>query len=338
MTQSFGSLPGGEAARLYTICGGGITAGISDFGATLVRLLVPDRNGRAGDVALGFDTAGDYLKYGGCLGATVGRNANRVGGSCLNVGEKTVRLTPNEGPNNLHSGPDYWYHRMWMVDRLTESAITLALETPDGDQGFPGAGRVEVTYALTGGALRITYRGIFDQDTLLNMTNHTYFNLAGEDRPEAAMEQTLQIQAERFTQVDEASIPTGRLLPVAGTALDFRRPKALKQDQEDSLLAPQGGIDHNFVLDPGEGPAARLVSRETGRILSVYTDCPGIQVYTANFLEARGKGGRVYGRRSGVCLETQFYPDSSNHPQWPSPLVRAGEEKTSVTELVFGLC
>ena len=308
MTQSFGSLPGGEAARLYTICGGGITAGISDFGATLVRLLVPDRNGRAGDVALGFDTAGDYLKYGGCLGATVGRNANRVGGSCLNVGEKTVRLTPNEGPNNLHSGPDYWYHRMWMVDRLTESAITLALETPDGDQGFPGAGRVEVTYALTGGALRITYRGIFDQDTLLNMTNHTYFNLAGEDRPEAAMEQTLQIQAERFTQVDEASIPTGRLLPVAGTALDFRRPKALKQDQE------------------------------TGRILSVYTDCPGIQVYTANFLEARGKGGRVYGRRSGVCLETQFYPDSSNHPQWPSPLVRAGEEKTSVTELVFGLC
>ncbi|MBS5672462.1 MAG: galactose mutarotase, partial [Firmicutes bacterium] len=245
---------------------------------------------------------------------------------------------PNEGPNNLHSGPDYWYHRMWMVDRLTESAITLALETPDGDQGFPGAGRVEVTYALTGGALRITYRGIFDQDTLLNMTNHTYFNLAGEDRPEAAMEQTLQIQAERFTQVDEASIPTGRLLPVAGTALDFRRPKALKQDQEDSLLAPQGGIDHNFVLDPGEGPAARLVSRETGRILSVYTDCPGIQVYTANFLEARGKGGRVYGRRSGVCLETQFYPDSSNHPQWPSPLVRAGEEKTSVTELVFGLC
>ena len=190
----------------------------------MVRLLVPDRNGRAGDVALGFDTAGDYLKYGGCLGATVGRNANRVGGSCLNVGEKTVRLTPNEGPNNLHSGPDYWYHRMWMVDRLTESAITLALETPDGDQGFPGAGRVEVTYALTGGALRITYRGIFDQDTLFNMTNHTYFNLAGEDRPEAAMEQTLQIRAERFTKVDEASIPTGRLLPVAGTALDFRSP------------------------------------------------------------------------------------------------------------------
>ena len=338
MTRSFGTLPGGETAHLYTICGGGLTAGISDFGATLVSLLAPDREGHLADVVLGFDSAGEYLHGSGCLGATVGRNANRVGGSCLPVGDRRVCLTPNEGPNNLHSGPEYWFHRMWMVDRLTESAITLALETPEGDQGFPGMGRVEVTYALAEGRLRITYQGVFDRDTVFNMTNHSYFNLAGEERPEAAMEQTLQLRAERFTEVDAASIPTGRLLPVAGTALDFRRPKALKLDQEDHLLAPQGGIDHNFVLDPGEGPAARLVCEETGRVLTVYTDCPGVQVYTANFLEARGKGGRVYGKGSGVCLETQFYPDSPNHPGWPSPLVKAGERKESVTEFVFGIC
>lgn len=185
MTRSFGTLPGGETAHLYTICGGGLTAGISDFGATLVSLLAPDREGHLADVVLGFDTAGEYLHGSGCLGATVGRNANRVGGSCLPVGDRRVCLTPNEGPNNLHSGPEYWFHRMWMVDRLTESAITLALETPEGDQGFPGMGRVEVTYALAEGRLRITYQGVFDRDTVFNMTNHSYFNLAGEERPEA---------------------------------------------------------------------------------------------------------------------------------------------------------
>ena len=159
MIQNFGLLPGGEAAHLYSICSGGITAGISDFGATLVRLLVPDRTGAASDVVLGFDTAGDYRKHGGCLGAVVGRNANRIGRSAFFLGGQEVSLTPNEGPNNLHSGPDYWFHRVWQVDRYTPGSITLSLETPDGDQGFPGGGRVAVTYTLQENRLQIRYRG-----------------------------------------------------------------------------------------------------------------------------------------------------------------------------------
>lgn len=338
MIQNFGLLPGGEAAHLYSICSGGITAGISDFGATLVRLLVPDRTGAASDVVLGFDTAGDYRKHGGCLGAVVGRNANRIGRSAFILGGQEVSLTPNEGPNNLHSGPDYWFHRMWQVDRYTPGSITLSLETPDGDQGFPGGGRVAATYTLQENRLQIRYQGRFDRDTVFNMTHHAYFNLAGQDRPEAAMSQTLQLRARQFTEVDHASIPTGRLLPVAGTPLDFRTPKALGLDSHHPLLAPQGGLDHNFVLDPGAGPAARLVCNETGRALSVYTDRPGIQVYTANSLCVRGKGGVAYGKRSGVCLETQFFPDAPNHPGWPSSLVRAGETAESTTEFVWETC
>lgn len=152
------------------------------------------------------------------------------------------------------------------------------------------------------------------------------------------MSQTLQLRARQFTEVDHASIPTGRLLPVAGTPLDFRTPKALGLDSHHPLLAPQGGLDHNFVLDPGAGPAARLVCNETGRVLSVYTDRPGIQVYTANSLCVRGKGGVAYGKRSGVCLETQFFPDAPNHPDWPSSLIRAGETAESTTEFVWETC
>lgn len=338
MTREFGFLPGGGTAHLYTISGGGITAGISDLGATLVRLSVPDRNGVPGDVVLGYDTAEAYLRNGGCVGAIVGRNANRVGGSALPIGGKTVRLTPNEGSNNLHSGPDFWFHRLWMVDRLAENAVSLALETPDGDQGFPGAGRVTVTYEVTGGSLRVTYEGMFDRDSVFNMTNHAYFNLAGHEKPELAMDQRLTLRAQHFTQVDGESIPTGQNLPVAGTALDFRTPRALGRGRErDPLLAPQGGIDHNFILDPAgfEIPAARLSHPGSGRVMTVYTDCPGIQVYCANGLNAKGKGGIFYGRNSGVCLETQFYPDSLNHPQWPQPLAPANTPMRSVTEFQF---
>lgn len=338
MVEIFGTLPNGQTARLYTIYGGGLTVRVTDLGATLVSVLAPDRAGQPEDVVLGYDTPQGYLENGGFLGAMVGRNANRVGASRLTVSGTPVALTPNEGPNNLHSGPDFWSSRLWAVEEATEEAVTFALSTPDGDQGFPGAGEVRVTYRLTGNRLTVTYEGRFDRDTVFNMTNHAYFNLAGQSNPQAAMTQMLTLRAAGFTEVDGGSIPTGRILPVAGTALDFRTPKALGTGREhDPLLAPQGGIDHNFVLDGRDFtlPAARLQDPASGRTLTVYTDCPGIQVYCANFLEATGKGGIRYGRNSGVCLETQFYPDSVNHPQWPQPFVKAGQTARSETAFVF---
>ncbi len=338
MAEQFGSLPNGQAARLYTITGGGITAAVTDFGATLVRLMVPDRQGVMGDVVLGFSCVRDYLTHGGCLGATVGRNANRTGGAAMTISGRAVRLGANEGRNNLHSGPDYWYHRLWTVESATADTLCFSLVTPDGDQGFPGGGEVRVTYQALGSALRITYQGRFDRDTVFNMTNHAYFNLAGQDKPEAAMDQRLWLRAAHFTPVDGESIPTGQIQPVAGTALDFRQARPLGRGLEnDPLLAPQGGIDHNFVLTPGPfaEPAARLSCPATGRVMTVHTDRPGIQVYCANGLDAQGKV--YYGRGSGVCLETQFYPDSCNHPQWPQPLVHAGQVAQSVTEFRFSV-
>lgn len=336
MVEIFGILPNGQTAKLYTICSGAVTVRVTDLGATLVGVLAPDRQGQVRDVVLGYDTPRGYLENGGFLGAVVGRNANRIGHSRLTVSGSPVALTPNEGPNNLHSGPDFWSTRLWRVEAASETAVTFGLTTEDGDQGFPGAGEVRVTYALTDRRLTVTYEGRFDRDTVFNMTNHAYFNLAGQDKPRAAMAQELTLRAEGFTEVDEASIPTGRILPVAGTALDFRTPTALGTGRErEPLLAPQGGIDHNFVLDGGEGPAARLCDPASGRVLTVYTDCPGIQVYCANSLDAPGKGGVRYGRNSGVCLETQFYPDSANHPEWPQPFVKAGEQAHSETTFVF---
>lgn len=339
MTEKFGILPSGLQAHLYTLACGELTASVSDYGAVLVRLLVPGRDGSRADVVLGYDDACAYSVNGGCAGATVGRNSNRVGGAQMPIGGKVYQMPVNERTNNLHSGPDFWFRRLWAVERLTENAITLGLDTPDGDQGLPGAGHVSVTYALDAKGLTVTYEGCFDQDTVFNMTNHSYFNLAGHEHPEKAMDQLLTLRASAFTEVDAASIPTGRTLPVAGTALDFTAPKALGRNRnQDPLLAPQNGIDHNFVLDGADCsvPSAILEDPESGRVMKVYTDCPGIQVYCANFMVNEGKDGVHYPANCGVCLETQFYPDSPNHPEWPQPLVKAGTPARSVTRFAFG--
>lgn len=340
MTEKFGILPSGEEAHLYTISCGSMTACIADFGATLVKLFVPDRDGKPGDVVLGYDDANAYNVNGGCAGATVGRNSNRVGLARMTIGGKVYAMAVNNNRNNLHSGPDFWFRRMWHVDCLEDTAITLSLDTPDGDQGLPGAGHVTVTYALTGNALRITYKGLFDQDTVFNMTNHSYFNLAGHEHPEKAMDQLLTLRASHFTAVDHESIPTGIVAPVKGTVLDFSAPKALGRNRgQEPLLAPQNGIDHNFVLDSADFslPSARLEYPGTGRVMEVYTDCPGIQVYCGNFMENEGKGGVTYPRNCGVCLETQFAPDSMNHPEWPQPRLKANTEGVSVTEFRFSV-
>ena len=338
MEEKFGVLPSGKIARPYTISCGLLTAQIADIGATLVKLLVPDREGCLADVVLGYDTAGEYRAKDGCLGAVVGRHANRMGRARFCLEGQEICLEANEGPNNLHSGPDFWFRRLWTVECHRDNEIAFSLETPDGDQGFPGGGRVLVTYRLEGNGLTVRYEGMFDRDTLFNPTQHSYFNLAGHDRCDRAMEQTLWVRASRFTPVDGASIPTGKTAPVDGTALDFRQPRVIGTGWEkDPLTGPQGGIDHNFILDSAgtEAPAAELADPASGRVMTVYTDCPGIQVYCANFLDTTGKGGVPYPRNSGVCLETQFYPDSPNHPQWPQCIVPAHTKVVRTTRFVF---
>ncbi len=340
MAEYFGKLPDGGQAMLYTVGSSQLKIRVSDLGAALVSVEAKDRTGAFVDVCLGFRQAEKYLTEDGCIGASVGRNANRIGGSQFLLNGQPVKLAANEGKNSLHSGPDVWYHRLWKVLSSSENAITFGLDTPHMDQGFPGGGKVEVTYEVSGTALRITYRGTFDRDTVFNMTNHSYFNLAGQDKPELAMEQLLYVRASRYTQVDSTSIPTGEILPVDGTALDFRSPRALGRNREqDPLLAPQRGIDHNLVLDTAgfDVSAAKLYSPHSGISMTVFTDCPGIQVYCANFLDTVGKDGVHYGPNSAVCLETQFAPDSMNHPQWPQPVAKAGQCAQSVTEFRFGV-
>lgn len=335
MTTPFGYLPSGEEAKLYTISGGAIRAAITDLGATLVSLWVPDRDGKEADVVLGYDDTSGYLNNEGFLGAVVGRNANRVRGAKFDMNGVTVKLPPNEGKNNLHSGPDCWNTRLWKVEEYTENAIRLSLLSPDGDQGFPGSAKVEVTYSIENNALTITYDAVSDKDTVFNLTNHAYFNLAGQEQTDKAMEQVLQMPAAYFNPDDAENIPTGEIRSVEGTPFDFRSPKALIRDigEDYEPLILQGGYDHNFVVNAN--PCAVLTDPQSGRTMTVTTSCPGVQIYTANFLDVTGKGGVPYPKRSGVCLETQFAPNSVNQPDWPQPFVKAGEQYHSVTKFQF---
>jgi len=337
MKKTFGILPSGETASLYTISGGGLTARVTDYGANLVQLHVPDRQGRLADVVLGYDDCNGYrVTNGAALGATVGRNSNRLKDASFRLNGRTYQLPTNEGTKNLHSGPDFYFQRMWKVAEHTQSAITLELFSPDGDQGFPGSATIHVTYALdSDGGLHIVYDGICDQDTVFNMTNHSYFNLAGHEKTEAAMDQILMIPGRFFNPDDAENIPTGELRPVEGTPMDFRTPKAIGRDigMDYEPLHLQGGYDHNWEVFCN--PCAVLQDPLSGRTMEVHTDCPGVQFYAGNYLDEQGKGGVCYGRRSGVALETQFYPDCLHHPDWPQPIVKAGEKYHSETVYRF---
>ena len=335
MKQNFGVLPMGAEAFLYTISCGPLTARFTDLGAALVQLWVPDRYGKSEDVVLGYDCAADYLVGDACLGATIGRNANRVKNACFVLHGKTYALEPNEGTTNLHSGTNGFHRRIWSVLTHTENAITFGIHSPHMDQGFPGNAMVRVTYTLTQDALQIRYWAISDQDTVFNMTNHAYFNLAGHQHPQQAMEQVLSMPARFFNPDDAANIPTGELRTVAGTPMDFRLPKPLGQDigADYEPLHLQGGYDHNFEVFCN--PCATLTHPGSGRRMCVITDCPGVQLYTGNFTDTTGKGGVYYCKRSGVCLETQYYPDSVHHPAWPQPFIKAGECYESETTYRF---
>ena len=334
MKKSFGHLPSGAEVFLYTISCGGITATVSDLGATLVHVLVPDADGIVADVALGYDDPAGYLNGTCFLGAIVGRSANRIKGSEFTIGDRTYAMTPNENGNNLHSGPDFYHTRVWEVVEESDTAVKFHLSSPDGDQGFPGNASIDVTYQLDAtGGLHIVYDAVCDKDTIFNLTNHSYFNLAGHDHTGAAMDQLLMLPARVFSVADDESVPTGEMRSVEGTPMDFRSPKPIGQDigADYEPLNLQGGYDHNFEVFCN--PCAVLSDPVSGRTMAVYTDLPGIQFYAGNFLNETGKGGTVYGKRTGIALETQYYPDSIHHPEWAQPVTKAGE--TYHTETVY---
>lgn len=338
MKRSFGFRADGKEAFLYTITGGGLRAELSDHGATLVKLFVPDKKGNLADVVLGFDSPDEYTASGTFFGATVGRCANRIGGAKFTLNGKEYKVDPNDNEvNSLHGGFDPYKNRLWKVLEHTENAIRFYLQSPDGDQGMPGNAEICVTYSLEAeGTLRIAYDAICDKDTVFNLTNHSYFNLAGHDHPEKAMDQVMSMPARYFTPDDALSIPTGEVRSVEGTPMDFRTPKAIGRDLAVpyDALELQGGYDHNWEVFCN--PCATVSDPESGRFMSVHTDCPGLQFYCGNFLEGEtGKDGVSYCYRGGIALETQFYPDAINKPHWAQPVTKAGERYHTVTEYKF---
>ncbi len=346
----FGVMPDGTPVDLYTLRAGALSCDIITYGGALRALRVPDRSGNLVDVVLGFDRLEDYHTRGKYMGALVGRVANRIGGRPFVIAGKEYMIptfvlngreypvAANDGQNHLHGGMTGFSKQVWRVEYAEESVLTLALGSPHQHENYPGNLTVRVTYTLTEGGLTIAYFAKSDQDTLCNLTNHSYFNLAGHASG-PVLNQTIQIFADQYTPADAASIPTGALEDVAGTPLDLREPKAIgaEIDSDFTQIVQAGGYDHNWVLRGKTGtmhPAARAVSPETGIVMEVETTLPGVQFYTGNYLgdSPKGKDGAPYDKRWGFCVETQFFPDAPNKPQFENCLLRAGEtwEHTTV--------
>ena len=330
----------GEKATCYSLKNKkGMEVVVSDFGATLVKVLVPDRDNILRDVVLGYDTVEGYEQGGVHFGATVGRVANRIGGAGFELNGKEYRLTKNDNQNTLHGGIDYYNKRMWKIEQEDDTKVVFSLLSPDGDQGFPGNLKIQVSYELTEEQeLKIHYDAVSDQDTIINLTNHSYFNLSGHDSG-SVLDQEVMICAEAFTEADAESIPTGKIVPVDGTPMDFRKKKPIGRDVEEEYeaLIFGKGYDHNWVLDgTGMRMVAAMASKQTGISMEVYTDLPGMQFYTGNFLEAeKGKDGAVYGKRSGACFETQYFPDAIHKENFEGPVLKNGERYETTTVYKF---
>lgn len=344
--ELWGNMPDGREVYLYTLVNrNGVSASFTNLGAVWVNMNVPDRDGAVVDVVLGFDSAEEYLLNPPHFGAPIGRNANRIAGAKFSINGKEYKLEPNNGPNNLHSGPDLYQSRLWDSEAEENdlgTSVSFSLFSPDGDQGFPGNANITITYTLTpDNSLDISYYMICDADTVANFTNHSYFNLDGLNGADA-MKQRVWIDADTYTRADEGSIPTGEFTPVKGTPMDFTVMKPIEQDINENYeaLIFGGGYDHNWVLNHPQGEVSLCAASEsdkTGIRMEVYTDLPGIQFYTANFLKngMTGKGGAVYEKRCCYCFETQYYPDSVNKPEFQSPVLKAGEEYKTTTIYKF---
>ena len=334
----FGKLKDGRTAYLYTIRNQNrMEAQISDFGGIVTKLLVPDRNGQPVDIVLGFDTLADYEVNPPYLGALIGRCANRIAGGKFSLDGVNYALDNNEGGNNhLHGGHVGFDKKLWNVTQTGEDSLMLTLLSEDGDQGYPGNLVVGVTYTLTANALVICYRGMSDKKTLFNMTNHTYFNLAGQ-AADTILDHWMQIEADETTEITDNLALTGKLFNVSDTPLDFRKPKQIGTDiasaHDQIVLA--GGFDHNFVLRSGGTAAAYC--EETGIAMTVSTDRPGVQLYSGNFLNdtLTFKGGRKSQRNRGLCLETHMFPDAINFPDFISPILEPGVFDETQTRFEF---
>jgi len=332
----FGATADGRAVEKYTLRRGALAAEIITYGAALRALWVPGPDGKPLDVVLGYDDVAGYEKNGCYLGAVIGRYGNRIAGAKCPLDGQDLVLIPNEGDKQLHGGPNGFDRQVFRLENLGDDFVTLGYTSPDGEGGFPGTLALRVTYTLTDNALRLRYEAVSDKPTYCNITNHSYFNLNGGGD---VMGHRLWLASHQFTPVDGDSIPTAFAAPVAGTPFDFTVEKPLGRDVEadDQQLRNVGGYDHNFVLDPAQG--LRLAARLTGEMgirMETWTQTPALQLYTSNCLEtSTGKGGKPYQSRQAVCLETQFAPDSPNHPEWGDIVLRPGQRYDMTTEYRF---
>ncbi len=337
---SWGNTPEGQPVELYTLANAkGSEARIMTYGGVVVSLKVPDRSGALGDVVAGFDNLEGYLTPPPYFGAIIGRYGNRIGGGRFSLGGMEYQLAKNNGPNHLHGGVRGFDKRVWSAKQLSPQSLELSYLSKDGEEGYPGNLLATVTYTLTdANELRIEYSATTDKETVVNLTNHSYFNLAGEGD---ILGHQVVISADRFTPVDKGLIPTGELKPVAGTPFDFRMAKTIGEriEQKDEQLIFGQGYDHNWVLNrsgAGLETAAKVTDPKSGRVMEVLTTEPGLQFYTGNFLDGTLKGkGRVYTRRSAFCMETQHFPDSPNKPTFPSTVLKPGDTYRTTTVYRF---
>ncbi len=350
----FGVMKDGTEVFLYKLQNkNGMEVVVTDLGAVIVNLFVPGKDGKKYDVVLGYPDFAGYEAGRGFHGAIVGRNGNRIDKCELEINGKVYKLAETGKNLNLHSGPDFFCKRKWNAEEEVgddAECVTFFMNSPDGDQGFPGNMDIEVTYTLTeDNELMINYYGLSDQDTIMNMTNHSYFNLNGHDSGNI-LGHKLMLNANFFNETDDRLVPTGNLLAVSGTPMDFRTEKTVGRDIDEDyypLKQGGGGYDHNFIVNDGlVQEDAELVARCTGDksgiVMEVYTDLPGIQIYTQNMPKDRdirmpGKNGAVYGNHQGICFETQFVPDAVHHSEFAQPIIKANEENVSLTVFRFML-
>ncbi len=346
ITESdFGKTKNGEAAKLFTLKNSnGITVKITNYGAIVCSVIVPDRSGKFADIVQGFDSIQEYETLSDYFGAVVGRYGNRIARGKFSIDGKSYTLDKNNGENSLHGGLVGFDKKIWSAEAFADkkaAVLKLTLLSPDGDQGFPGNLKVAVTYTLNNdNELIVNYRAVTDKPTVCNLTQHSYFNLYGAGNGNI-LNHELTIDADHFTPVDKGLIPTGELKSVEGTPFDFRKPMPVGSsiNADDGQLKYGGGYDHNWVLNkkPGEMKlAATLYEPISGRLMEVFTTEPGIQFYSGNFLAGqKGKGGKAYKYRYGLCLETQHFPDSPNHEKFPSTILRPGQSYDTTTIFKF---
>ena len=341
--ELFGTARDGKDVYAFTLeNANGMKARVINFGAILVNLYVPDKNGNLEDVVLGFDNLEGYYENESFIGVTIGPSANRIGNASFQINGKTYQLDKNDGPNNLHSNIQLGYHkRVWNIEAETDNSVTFSIEAPDGDMGFPGNKKISMTYSLSDdNKITLAYHGTSDADTLINMTNHTYFNLSGHQAG-SIEDHLLMIHASSYTPVIPGAIPTGEIVPVAGTPMDFTSPKPIGQDirADFEQLKLTLGYDHNFVIDDADGTLREIAVVEdpkSGRKIKAFSTLPGVQFYAGNCIgEETGKGGVHYVPRMGMCLETQYFPDSINKPNFPSVVFGPDRDYDAVTVYQF---